>query len=142
MFKKKKSFKLLTGVPPWIFIGSVAILLPIFTFITLMNVNRQKENNIRLLLEKGAALIKSFEAGTRTGMMGMHRTGFQLQRLLTETAQQTDIVYLLVADPNGTILAHNNPDAIDEKHGRELDLGRISQLKNVEWRIVTDPGGK
>jgi two-component system sensor histidine kinase HydH len=40
----------------------------------------------RLLLEKkGGALVRSFEAGTRTGMMDMQRGGFQLQRLLTES---------------------------------------------------------
>ena len=39
-------------------IGSVAVLLPIFTFMTMENVHREKEFTTRLLLEKGAALIK------------------------------------------------------------------------------------
>ena len=103
------------GVPPWVLIGAVAVLLPIFTFMTIENINRQKEKSIQLLLEKGAALIRSFEAGTRFGMMGMHRGGFQLQRLLTETAQQPDIVYLFVADINGKILAHNDLEKVGNR---------------------------
>ena len=70
MLFKSKSKKFWTGVPPWILIGVATVLLPIMTFVTIENINRQKEKSIDLLLEKGAALIRSFEAGTRTGMMG------------------------------------------------------------------------
>ena len=97
-----------TGVPPWIFMGAVAVLFPIFAFMTLQNINRQKKNSMRLLAGKGAALIQSFEAGTRTGM-GMNWSGFQLQKLLAETVQQLDILYLLVTDINGIVMVHNNP---------------------------------
>ena len=72
MLKKLKNIKFLTNVPPWIFVGAVAVLFPIFAYMTIENINRQKENNARLLIEKGAALIRSFEVGTRTGLMGDH----------------------------------------------------------------------
>jgi len=130
-----------TGVPPWLFIGAVVVLFPIFAFMTIQNINRQNRNSTRLLLEKGAALIRSFEAGTRTGM-GMSWNEFQLQKLLTETAQQSDIRYLLVTDINGTVLAHDNPRYIGQNHGRELNLKKISHLKTVQWRIVRNPDGK
>ncbi len=129
------------GVPPWVLIGAVAVLLPIFTFLTIANINRQKEKSIQLLLEKGAALIRSFEAGTRTGMMGMHRGGFQLQRLLTETAQQPDIVYLLVADRNGVILAHNDLEQIGKQIKSQLDLNEVLNARNIFWRQVALPDG-
>ena len=59
------------GISPWIILGAVLILVPLFVFMTLQSINRQKESTTKLLVEKGAALIKSFEAGARTGMMGM-----------------------------------------------------------------------
>ena len=130
------------GIPPWIILGAVIVLVPIFVFITLQNIAREKEFATELLLEKGAALIRAFEAGTRTGMMGMmgmHGSGFQLQRLLTETAQQSDIVYLIVTDTHGTVLAHNDPAEIGEIHGRDLDLDSISRSERVQWRQVSDP---
>ena len=66
MLTKLKNKNSWTGVQPWVLIGAVAVLLPIFTFITIENINRQKKKSIHLILEKGAALIRSFEAGTRT----------------------------------------------------------------------------
>ena len=136
-----KNSKLWTGVPPWIFIGAVVVLFPIFAIMTIQNVHRQDRNSTRLLLEKGAALIRSFEAGARTGM-GMSWSEFQLQKLLTETAQQSDIRYLLVTDVNGTILAHDDPRYIGQKHGKGLNLKKISHLKTVQWRIVRDSKNK
>ena len=132
------------GVPPWIILGSVIILLPIFVFWALDHINKYKEGTTFLLLEKGAALIRSFEAGTRTGMMGMmgmRGGGFQLQRLLMETAQQPDITYLIVTNINGTILAHNDPSKIGRIHGRELDLKQIFRSKKVEWRRISNLDG-
>jgi two-component system sensor histidine kinase HydH len=140
--KLKKGF--LLGIPPWMIVGAVVILLPIFIFWTLQHIYKQKENMTLLLLEKGAALIRSFEAGTRTGMMGMmgmQGSGFQLQNLLTETAKQPSIVYLLVTDTKGTILAHNDPAQIGRSRVRDLDLERISRSEKVEGRQVSNPNG-
>jgi len=85
-------------------------------------------------MEKGAALIRSFEAGTRTGMMGMRWGGLQVQRLLTETSQQPDIIYLLITDNAGKVVAHNDLSKIGKYHGMDLDLESISQSKTLQWR--------
>jgi len=131
-------------LPPWIIIGAVVILVPIFVFWAFQNITREKRFTTELMLEKGAALIRSFEAGTRTGMMGMmgmHGGGFQLQNLLMETAQQPDILYLAVTDINGTILAHSDPSRIGGVYGRDQDLRRIAGTKKVEWRQILNPEG-
>ncbi|MDP2643834.1 MAG: ATP-binding protein [Desulfobacterales bacterium] len=141
MLDKIKDSRFWIGIPPWVFIGAVAILLPIFIFITAENIKRQEQQGTRLLIEKGAALIRSFEAGTRTGMMEMHSRGFRLQRLLTETAQQPDIVYLLVTDTTGKILAHNDPLQISQLHGTGLDFKTIAESREVNWRLLTETNG-
>jgi two-component system sensor histidine kinase HydH len=142
MFTDVKNKKFWTGVPPWVLIGALIVLLPIITFLTVANINRQEDKSVKLLLEKGAALIRSFEAGTRTGMMGMHRGGFQLQRLLTETAQQPDIVYLFVADAKGRILAHNDLEKVGKMLKNDLDFEQISNADTLQWRQVSAPDGK
>jgi len=142
MANKTKKKKFWAAIPPWIFIGAVVVLFPIFIFMISENLNRQKENSVRLLLEKGTALIRSFEAGTRTGMMGRMRSGFKLQRLLTETAQLPDIVYLLVVDTNGVILAHSDLSQIGKKYGNDLDLEKISGTSSEQWRFKSYPDGK
>jgi two-component system sensor histidine kinase HydH len=142
MRKVKQTFWL--GTPPWIILGAILVLSPIFAFWTFQNIHKQNEAMTRLLLEKGAALIRSFEAGTRTGMMGMMgmRGGsFKLQELLTETAQQPDIAYLIVTDREGTVLAHNDPTKIGGKHGQDLALEEVSLSEKLHGRKITGKEG-
>ena len=122
------------SIPPWIIIGAVILLAPIFIFVALETISTQKGNTQKLLIEKGAALIRSFEAGTRTGMMEMRRGGLQVQRLLTETSKQRDIIYLFITDDTGKIVAHSDLSEIGQYAGRELDLAGISQSKDLQWR--------
>lgn len=136
----RKDKKFWAGISPWIIIGALVILIPIFIAMTLANINKQKEYTTQLLVEKGAALIRSFEAGARTGL-GMQWSSFQLQKLLIETAQQPDIDHLIVTDTDGTILADSDPYMIGETYGKDLDLKHIARSKQVEWRQVPNPGG-
>jgi two-component system, NtrC family, sensor histidine kinase HydH len=129
------------AVPPWIILGAVAVLVPIFVFWTFQNISKEREYVVRLLAEKGSALIRSIEAGTRTGMMGMRGGGFRIQRLISETAQTPDIVYLMVTDASGNILAHSDEEQIGKTHGTELDLQRISRSEKVQWRQITRQEG-
>ena len=54
-------------IPPWLVIGAVAIIVPLFIFTTLENINRQREQTTRLLVEKGAALIRSLRQAPERG---------------------------------------------------------------------------
>ena len=93
---------------PWLIIAVAVILMTIMSIQAFWNINREKDFMSKYLFEKGTALIKSFEASTRVGMMGMMWGDDQVQFLLEETVQQPDIVYLMVTDTTGRILAHNN----------------------------------
>lgn len=145
--KNRNAGKVLSEVPAWIFIGAVFILSPIFAFTTIDNINRQKKNTEILLSEKGAALIRSFEAGTRTGLMGGPGETRQLQKLLYETAQQPDIEYLLVANTSGTIIAHSNFAYTGVmlnllSHNKKIDLRQITGTNALYKQIVVSPEGK
>jgi two-component system sensor histidine kinase HydH len=137
-----KISKLWTGIPGWIYIGIAVILMPVFTILTVENIHRQQENTVRLLVEEGAALIRSFEAGARTGMMGRMMGGFKLQHLLTETARQPDIVYLMVTDGDGTIIAHSDLDRVGKVYDRNLDVDQIARDPDVKWRRIRMENGR
>lgn len=144
MTDREKNKGFLHGVPPWIMIGSVIILLPIFVLWVLDSIHRQKDSTTMLLLEKGAALIRSFEAGARTGMMSMmtaRGTGFQLQRLLVETAKLPDIKYIMVVDADGAIVAHSDPSGIGETYDGFSDIRGSAFSTELQWRRVADPEG-
>ncbi|MCK9229524.1 MAG: ATP-binding protein [Syntrophales bacterium] len=127
---------------PWIVIGTVIILVPIVIFMALYSIEKQKDAMTRLLAEKGAALIRSFEAGARAGIPATGGTSSQIQTLLVETAQQPDIVYLLITDLNGSIVAHNNPKEVGRYHGRGLDLREIAATEALYYRTLKDQGQK
>ena len=131
---KKEDKKSWINVPPWIIIGAVFILAPIFLYIAVEGINKQKEYTERLLLERGTALIRSFEAGTRTGLLGIKWDGSQIQKLVTETAQQPDVDHILVTDQNGKILAHSDPTKVGKIYWLQLDTEKIYGSNVLEWR--------
>ncbi len=130
--KKGSSLK----IPPFLILGAILIFLPIVFFITYQNINRQQDYTQTLLLEKGAALIRSFEAGTRAGMRGRFWGNRRLQQLLEETAQQPDIAYIIVTDANGLISAHNKTEFIGTQHDPFLDFDSVLATSQLHWRIV------
>lgn len=130
--------ELLAGLTPWVILGTVLILVPIFTLITFETIKKQEEHTIRLLREKGEALIRSLEAGTRTGT-GLKWSSFQFQKLLVETSQQPDIDYIIICDTHGRIIADSDPSMVGETYGTDLDLPRLSSLTIPEWRQVPNP---
>lgn len=136
MVEQKKTKTNKAYFSPWMIVGVVTILLVIVVVLSIRNINREKGHMSQILNEKGAALIKAFEAGTRTAMMGKME-GAQIQNLLEETARQSDILYLAVISESGTILAHNDRTKIGEKfyHQKPVDL-TFDYKEN--WRIKKD----
>ncbi len=128
-------------VPPWIILGAVAVLVPLFAFFTWENVNRHMDMSTRLLLEKGEALIRSFEAGARAGE-GMAWGSFQLQKLLIETAQQPGVEYFTITDTEGRILADSDPGVVGETYATDLDLTVLSRQGATQSRIVPGTEGQ
>jgi two-component system sensor histidine kinase HydH len=123
------------NISPWVIIGSVGILLVVALVLAYQNYSREKKYMSRILSEKGAAVIQAVEAGARTGMMGMMWGAQQVQTLINETAQLSDILYITVADQKGVILASSNHDLI----GTRMDPGLLKiqpdSPEAVNWRM-------
>jgi two-component system sensor histidine kinase HydH len=139
--KKKTGRAAGVGISPWLIIGATVILSLVFIFMTLDNINKQREHTLKIFVEKGDTLIRSFEAGVRTGFMGRQSDFFHLQKLLIETAQQPDIDFITVTDTKGIILADSDPSLLGETYGKELALERISRSSKIAWRLVPNPDG-
>jgi two-component system sensor histidine kinase HydH len=124
-------------ISSWIVIGMSIIMVVAVSVLAAFNYNREKKGMQQMLNEKGAALIKSFEAGTRTGMMGRFGSGSRLQTLLTETASQEDILYITLVDFSGKILAHNDPDMIGRQFASPQTLDQLAATEKTSWRTIT-----
>ncbi|MCG6910463.1 MAG: PAS domain S-box protein [Deltaproteobacteria bacterium] len=127
---------------PWILLGGALILLLVVAAMALQDINREKENMSRILIEKGAAWIKAIEAGTRLGMRRMMRGEDQFQNLLEETAGQSDVRYVAVTDEKGFILAHNDITRKGKPHIDHRSLPTGKALTREHWRLVEENGQK
>jgi len=122
------------NISPWVILGTLIILAPLLTIMTIQGVDRQRSFVKELLREKGFAMIRSFEAGTRTGL-GTVWSPFQLQKFLIESSvQSTDIDYMVITDLDGTIIADSDPSVIGEKYGLNLPLKKIAGESAPGWR--------
>jgi len=129
------------NIPPLILIGSVIVLFPIFTYMTLDRIHRQKNQRIELLLEKSTALIRTFEAGTYTGMTHLNWNRTVMENLLRETGALPDIVYLFIVNRNGTILIDSRENVTTRQYGRYLDLAAVLASDRIHWRIKENEPG-
>jgi two-component system sensor histidine kinase HydH len=136
--KVKKKFRLEFSV--WVVISTIAVMAIISAVLTFSHFQRQKEQAVELMAEKGATLIRSFEAGYRSPA-NIKDNNFQLQKLLMETAQQPDIDYIIVTDTKNTILADSDPSMVGEKYGLDLDTAKAMQARDIRWRQVANPDG-
>ncbi|MFZ5799342.1 MAG: ATP-binding protein [Desulfobulbaceae bacterium] len=127
-------------ITTWIIIGTGLILVAAMSVLAMVNYNREKEVMEQVLREKGAALIRSFEAGARTGMMGMFGGESRLQTLLTETAAQDDILYIVLVDRAGQILAHNEPESIGTPFADAGTMKTLGATPQTGWRIIEEEG--
>jgi two-component system sensor histidine kinase HydH len=128
------------NVSPWVILGTLVILVPMLTIMTFQGVERQKTFMTELLREKGYAMIRSFEAGIRTGR-GMAWSPFLLQKFLMESSRQSDIDYMVITDMEGTIIADSDPTVLGEQYGLSLPLKKIAADTAPGWRQFVRPDG-
>jgi len=128
------------NISVWIVIGAIAVVAVISAVMTFAHFQRQKEQAVELMVEKGATLIRSFEAGLRSPL-SMKTGNFGLQKLLMETAQQPDIDYIIVTDGKGNIIADSDPAQVGDKYGLDLDIGLLALSRDIRWRQVVNTGG-
>lgn len=138
--KEFKRFGLQTS--PWVLLSGVLILLAIVVVLAVQDISRERENMSRILIEKGAAWIKATEAGTRVGMRRMMRGEDHIQHLLEETAGQPDVLYVLVTDNQGVILAHNDSSLKGKPHVDRRSLPSADTYSREYSRVVDNADGQ
>jgi len=142
MMSDNKTPYLNRSISPWVIIGISVVLVGVVVTQAALNYNREKKYMGQILSEKGAALIRSFEAGTITGMMGRMGSEAHLQTLLEETAAQEDISYIIIADQSGIVLAHNQKDKIGTPFTPPLSKEDAQPSDHPQWRTVKGQGSK
>jgi two-component system sensor histidine kinase HydH len=132
----------LLGRSPWILVGSVVILLVTVLVLAGQGYNREAHYISRILSEKGAALIKTVEAGARTGMRHMRWGDDHIQALIQESALVPEVLYITMIDGTGRIVADSDPERIGASFDRDLDLKADDPPAQIRWTVVTGDDGR
>lgn len=114
---------------PWMIIGSVLILGIILFIAAVKHIERQKEFMVRTLVSEATVLMRSLEASTRTGMMGMGWGRHQIQLLMEQTSQQPDVSYVALVTSDGRIVAHSEPDKVGARLSHALPPAGPDQVR-------------
>jgi len=133
-----KKYKL-PFISPLLFVGILLILLPIFTLMTLDRLEKQNEFFNQRLQEKGASLIRTFEAGTRTGMFTMRWGAKRIQEMLLETALQPDVLYMMITSKDGLILAHSDPSRVGQVFEAMPETEKLNENPSLVYDRIRDP---
>ncbi len=132
--------KLRFDISIWVVISAITILVAISAVLSFTHFQRQKEQAVELLTEKGVTLIRSFEAGLRN-TDAESKGFFHLQKALMETAQQPDIDYIVITDNKGNIIADSDPSMNGRQYGLDLKTENIAQTRDIKWRQAANPEG-
>ena len=131
----------LTGLSPLVILGIFAILVPVFVLMTLDNIREQHGRIEEKLIGKGLFLIRSFEAGTRTGMITTRWGAARVQQLLAETAEQPGIDYMMITDYAGRILAHSDEKKVGTLYTDMPDIDFEPGRAPLFHREISSDGG-
>jgi two-component system sensor histidine kinase HydH len=138
MVKGRKKIRF--DISLWVAISAIAVLIIITTVMAMAQFERQKTKVVEIFVEKGATLIRSFEAGLQDAADEKSRV-FNMQKLLIATAQQPDIDYIIITENKGSIIADSDPSMIGQKYGLDLDITQIGQSTEIRWRQSANPQG-
>ena len=126
---------------PWIIVGTAAILLGIVIALAVQNYHREEHYMARILTEKGAALIKAVEAGTRTGMARMMWGGDQIQTLIEETALLPGVEHITITDAQGTVVASSLGDRVGSRWEGPPGV-EVTPSDAIQWHMVPSGDGR
>jgi two-component system sensor histidine kinase HydH len=106
-------------------------LLVIVVFFTLRTINAQNARMEEFTARQGIAVIRTLEAGTRTGFLEGDWGIEHLQMLIEQAAKDPDVEWVGLINSDGLILAHSEPAKI----GLRLLMGK--EMSTVQTVIRT-----
>lgn len=123
--------------PSWLIIGISVVLMAVVIVMGIATSHREREHTEAILKEKGAVLIWSFEAGMRTGMMGLLGNEAHLQTLLEQTVLQSGVSYIALIGEEGEVLAHSDKNMIGRKVPDLVFNETLKPTEEPRWRFVS-----
>jgi two-component system, NtrC family, sensor histidine kinase HydH len=138
MLQKISSSRLEAYASPLMVVGAAVILIVVVAVLAVHNVNREARFTSRMLVEKGALLIRAFEAGSRVGMMRRFDLQTQMQNLAEQIALMPGVRYIALVDASGNALAHSDEQRQGQPFAGGTILDNQPPTQELQWRILAD----
>ena len=122
----------------WLLTGTMVLLVMLFSVMIVRDYGRETTAARQTIEEKGSVLIRALESGTRVGM-GMRMHHAQLQALLEEMAWQPGVLWFAVTDENGKIIAHSDPQQVDNALYSPAQMRELHVSEQARWRRLNEP---
>jgi two-component system, NtrC family, sensor histidine kinase HydH len=119
-----RSKELLRYLPVLSIVLVAVTLLAIVIIFTLRNIAAQNERMEEFAARQGVSVIRTLEAGTRTGFMEGDWGIEHLQLLIEQAAKDPDVEWVGLINSDGVIVAHSEPAKIGLRllMGQEMNL--------------------
>ena len=144
--RKVMSVRGLLRYLPVVSIVLVAIvLLAIVIIFTIRNINAQNERMEEFTARQGVSVIRTLEAGTRTGFMEGDWGIEYFQMLIEQAAKDPDVEWVGLINNDGIIVAHSEPAKIGLRllMGKELSTVRAVIRTGEPMSFTRElPGGR
>lgn len=129
----------LTSLSPWAVALCILALALLVLALGVRTAQYEADLTQRLMSEKGASLIGTLEGALRTGM-GFQWTDAEIQDLLEKTADQPDIVYVIIADASGQVLAASHSTQSEAAGLTEAELATLNPGVHSQAQRVARAG--
>ncbi len=138
MLQKMSSSRLELYASPLMVVGAAVILIVVVAVLAVYNVNREATFTSKMLVEKGALLIRAYEAGSRVGMMRRFDLQTQMQNLAEQIALMPGVRYIALVDASGKALAHSDEQRQGQPFAGARILDNQPPTQDLQWRILAD----
>ena len=126
-------------------LGGAALVFGLMIgLLAVASIDRNEDAMSRLLAEKGATLVDTLESMLRLGLRS--KVGIPLQSLLDTMGDSSDVRFIAVTMPDGTILAHSQRNRRGEillMDGQEMDekvMAHLNPGKETQWAFMNMEG--
>lgn len=133
IFRNRKLY-----LPAVSIIAAVALLMVLIGISTYRNLHRQKQRALTFIHSQGVTLLRSLEAGARSGIKARQWREDSVGNLMREMAKNADVAYIYMFNPRG-IIVHASGSARLGRHAQWTPS--LDDQRQVKWRIRELHGG-
>jgi two-component system sensor histidine kinase HydH len=125
-------------IPIITILATILTLLVLLGISTVRNLHRDRVRMEDSLFREGLMVLRSLEASFRSGMGGIRQRGNNIQWLISQVSDLTDIRYVALLDEKGTVIAHSDDAMVGTTYPGMNRLRNLIAQGEPQWWFAAD----